>query len=212
MPHPSFTLWRPVIHDGGRACSFDAVAMTARRLQSGSPELIADFLNSLGIQASAARWSLRSFRSPFYGRPELDHWDDRLPSAWRITVSLAEPLTVERLPFDFAGTFSNAYDSTAADPVSTGFVPPDHETSLVTVIGVFTDAALDEVAGRITTLHQSPSAVDLWPLGVNLTESRVTTEPLSLPQQEDEVAALVTSCEDAGGICHWTMLAAYTER
>ena len=212
MPHPSFTLWRPVIHHGGRACSFDAVAMTAQRLKDGSQELIADFLNSLNIQASAAHWSLRAFRSPFYGRPESDHWDDRLPSAWRITVSLAKPLAVERLPFDFAGTFSNAHDDTAPDPVSTGFVPPDHATSVVTAIGVFTDAAFDEVARRVITLHQPPSAVDLCPLGVNLTELRVTTGALSLPQQEDEVTALVTSCEDTGGICHWTMLAAYTER
>jgi hypothetical protein len=212
MPHPSFTLWRPVIHDGGRACSFDAVAMTARHLRYGSPDLIADFLAALNIEAIATRWSLRPFRSPFYGRPEADHWDDRLPLAWRIAVSLAEPLASARVPFDFAGTFTNAYDSTAADPVSTGFEPPNYETGAVIVIAVFTDAAGEEVTRRVAAIGQAPSAIEVWPLSANLTELRVTIEPLTLPEQEDHVASAVTSYEDAGGICHWTMLAAYTER
>lgn len=186
--------------------------MTAHHLRCGTPDLIGSFLDALSIPGMAKSWSLHPFRSPFYGRPEADHWDDRLPLAWRVAVVLSPPLTVARFPFDFAGAFTNASDSTAPAPVASGFVPPDHETCIVTVIGVFADASCDEVQRRIAAWHLPPGAAELWPLTANLTELRMAAGPLALPEQEHRLASLVGRCEDAGGICHWTMLAAYTER
>src|SRR5689334_6075681 len=172
MPHPSFTLWQPVVHDDGRACSFDAVAMTAALLQDGSAALISDFLTALRIDAQAERWALVPFRSAFYGRAEAEHWDDRLPAAWRITVWLANGLPLDRVPFDFAGTFTNATDETAPDPWASDFAPPERTTTIGTILAAFPGATPDEVTTRVSSIVQ-PEQMQLWPLKPDLTMLRI---------------------------------------
>jgi hypothetical protein len=208
MQHPRFTLWRPVIGDAGRCCRFDAVAMTARPLRDGTPELIGAFLGALGIDAAPTGWTLRRFRSPFYGRAEAAHWDDRLPPSWRIAVTLAAPLT--RPPaIDFAGAVSDAIDATAADPAVTGFAPPEREAAAaVTVIAAFPEATQAAVAALIAPWSLPASSIELHDAGAGPTELRVTLSPLDLPAEEARVAPVLAACEAAGGICHWTLLAA----
>lgn len=83
-------------------------------LMPGGPNsFFTQILRDVGVENAAESWQILTYRSGYHGeREQTAHWTDRWKKNWRLTITVADPLSGP-LPFE-----SEFYDTRAssADP------------------------------------------------------------------------------------------------
>lgn len=97
-------LWHPAVSETGKEVDLILTRGDSDQVGGGSERFVNALLGILRVEATAQKWSLRSFRCNYYSEYWMEEgWESKWDFVWRMTLHFREPVAVQALNSGYLG-------------------------------------------------------------------------------------------------------------
>jgi hypothetical protein len=193
----TFKLRSVAFDDDDQGCRFDATPAQFELLGRGTPELIADFLLSMHVEAEPSTWSVTPFRTYYYSQfPDSTDWREVFPRAFEVRVRFATPFVGPR-PETFRQWGASASDLTW----DANELPLQWSKGKVIIVTDCFRRTREELLASLDgkpELKQACDRVELVPLRADVLQMRMDVGERTFPDDQQRVYSWM---EEASYFC-----------
>lgn len=207
-----FNVWHPFVTDPTHV-TFDVTMRNTAIVKDGTAPFVSACLESCGITAVVARWSVRCVRQAYYSDyAQNEDWRARWDLAWVFEVELERPVDTLNAFRPFPCT------TTETDGSANDIDEPSLSFGLGLVIAGFKRS--------LSAQRRAQDIVDAWSKRHNCERAvavgfhnyengfvlaRIVWDAVRFPEQLDQLDALNRLLRNAGGLTEWRLTVAAQE-